>query len=102
MTANEEFASEVTRMYEEEARWREERTSLQGEMEAVTGELRGQLEAGAEEWAGERTRMEDQELRLVESVKLLSGDNARLIREREEEQASQSKSHQVVVSSSRM
>lgn len=102
MAANEEFASEVTRLYEEEARWAEERTELTRQMETITEELREQLRAGEENWAEERRRMEEQEQRLVESVKMVSGDNAKLIREREEEQASQSKSHQVVVSSSAM
>ena len=102
MAANEEFASEVTRLYEEEARWAEERTELTRQMESITEELREQLRAGEENWAEERRRMEEQEQRLVESVKMVSGDNAKLIREREEEQASQSKSHQVVVSSSAM
>ena len=102
MAANEEFASEVTRLYEEEARWAEERTKLTRQMESITEELREQLRAGEENWAEERRRLEEQEQRLVESVKMVSGDNAKLIREREEEQASQSKSHQVVVSSSAM
>ena len=102
MAANEEFASEVTRLYEEEARWVEERTELTMQMETITEELREQLRAGEENWAEERRRMEEQEQRLVESVKMVSGDNDKLIREREEEQASQSKSHQVVVSSSAM
>ena len=102
MAANEEFASEVTRLYEEEARWAEERTELTRQMETITEELREQLRAGEENWAEERRRLEEQEQRLVESVKMVSGDNAKLIREREEEQASQSKSHQVVVSSSAM
>ena len=102
MAANEEFASEVTRLYEEEARWAEERTELTRQMESITEELREQLRAGEENWAEERRRLEEQEQRLVESVKMVSGDNAKLIREREEEQASQSKSHQVVVSSSAM
>ena len=100
MAANEEFASEVARLYEEEARWAEERAELTRETEAVTGELREQLRDGEEIWGEERRRMEDQERRLIESVKMLSGDNANLIREREEERATQSKSHQVVVSSS--
>ena len=102
MAANEEFASEVTRLYEEEARWAEERTELTRQMETIKEELREQLRAGEESWAEERRRLEEQEQRLVESVKMVSGDNAKLIREREEEQASQSKSHQVVVSSSAM
>ena len=102
MAANEEFASEVTRLYEEEARWAEERTELTRQMETITEELREQLRAGEETWAEERRRLEEQEQRLVESVQMVSGDNAKLIREREEEQASQSKSHQVVVSSSAM
>ena len=100
MAANEEFASEVTRLYEEEARWAEERTELTRQTETVTEDLRDQLRAGEQSWADERRRLEEQEQRLVESVKMVSGDNAKLIREREEEQASQSKSHQVVVSSS--
>ena len=100
MAANEEFASEVARLYEEEAGWAEERRELTREKEDVTRDLREQLRAGEERWGEERRRLEDQEQRLVESIKMLSGDNAKLIREREEDRASQSKSHQVVVSSS--
>ena len=100
MTANEEFAAEVSRLYEEEERWNQERQRLEAEMESVNVSLQKQLEDSEEQWEEERRRLECQEQRLLESVKMLSQDNAKLIKEKQDEHISQSKSHQVELSPS--
>ena len=100
MTANEEFAAEVSRLYEEEERWSQERQRLEAELESVNISLQKQLEDSEERWEEERRQLECQEQRLLESVKMLSQDNAKLIKEKQDEHISQSKSHQVQLSSS--
>merc|ERR1711981_979664 len=94
MKANEEFATEVTQLYEEEEKWREEKQELEQSLADTKVELNNQLESLQLQWRQEREKMESREENLVESVKMLSQDNARLIKEREEEQINQSKSHQ--------
>ena len=100
MAANEEFATEVSRLYEEEERGNQERQKLEAEMESLKINLQKQLEDSDEHWEEERRRLECQEQRLLESVKMLSQDNAKLIKEKQDEHISQSKSHQVELSSS--
>ena len=96
MKANEEFATEVTHLYEEEEKWREEKQELEQSLADTKVELDNQLQSLRLQWGQEREKMEGREENLVESVKMLSHDNARLIKEREEEQINQSKSHQVI------
>ena len=96
MKANEEFATEVTHLYEEEEKWREEKQELEQSLADTKAELNNQLESLELQWRQERGKMEGREENLLESVKMLSQDNARLIKEREEEQINQSKSHQVI------
>ena len=96
MKANEEFATEVTHLYEEEEKWREEKQELEQSLADTKVELDNQLQSLQLQWGQEREKMEGREENLVESVKMLSHDNARLIKEREEEQINQSKSHQVI------
>lgn len=85
----------MTRLYEEEASWHQEKLRIQEEMEAVETGLRQQMESDHDGWMEEKAKMESQEQRLMESVKMLSQDNAKLIKEREDEQINQSKTHQV-------
>ena len=99
MTANDEFAAEVTRLYEEEEMQRQERMTLETEINNINDTIK-KLEEDKMRWSEERQRLEDQEQRLLESVKMLSSDNANLIKEREEDQLLQSKTHQVVLRSS--
>ena len=96
MKANEEFATEVTHLYEEEEKWREEKQKLEQSLADTKVELSNQVESLQLQWRQEREKMEGREENLLESVKMLSHDNARLIKEREEEQINQSKSHQVI------
>ena len=96
MKANEEFATEVTHLYEEEEKWREEKQELEQSLADTKVELNNQLESLQLQLRQEREKMEGREENLLESVKMLSHDNARLIKEREEEQINQSKSHQVI------
>ena len=96
MKANEEFATEVTHLYEEEEKWREEKQELEQNLANTKVELNNQLESVQQQLRQEREKMEGREENLLESVKMLSHDNARLIKEREEEQINQSKSHQVI------
>ena len=95
MKANEEFATEVTHLYQEEEKWTEERRQLKDSEATTRQTLTDQLEADRLQWRLEREKLESREQKLLESVKMLSHDNARLIKEREDEQITQSKSHQV-------
>ena len=95
MKANEEFATEVTHLYQEEEKWTEERQQLKDSEATTRQTLTDQLEADRLQWRLEREKLECREQKLLESVKMLSHDNARLIKEREDEQITQSKSHQV-------
>ena len=96
MKANEEFATEVTQLYEAEEKWAEERPELKNNLADTRESLSNQLESSHLQWRQERERLESREQKLLESVKILSHDNARLIKEREDEQITQSKSHQVI------
>ena len=95
MKANEEFATEVTNLYEAEEKWAEERQQLKDSEATTRQTLTDQMEADRLQWRLEREKLECREQKLLESVKMLSHDNARLIKEREDEQITQSKSHQV-------
>ena len=95
MTANEEFAAEVTRLYQHEEKLSEEHRAVKDNLESVVGDLEQKLLDDGRRWEEERGRLEAQEQRLMDSVKMLSQDNARLITEREQETLSQSKTHQV-------
>ena len=97
MKANEEFATEVTQLYEAEEKWAEERPELKNNLADTRESLSNQLESSHLQWRQERERLESREQKLLESVKILSHDNARLIKEREDEQITQSKSHQVTL-----
>merc|ERR1711936_1082308 len=94
MKADEEFATEVTHLYQEEEKWTEERRQLKDSEATTRQTLTEQLEADRLQWRLEREKLESREQKLLESVKMLSHDNARLIKEREDEQITQSKSHQ--------
>ena len=97
MKANEEFAAEVTNLYESEERWEKERRQLEESLVLTRQTLTEQLESDRLMWRQEREKLERREEKLLESVKMLSHDNARLIKEREDEQITQSKSHQVTL-----
>ena len=97
MTANEEFAAEVTRLYEEEEKLSREHADTKQHLETNISDLKQKLEEDRDDWETQRTKMEEQEQRLMESIKMLSQDNMRLITEREEETINQSKTHQVMI-----
>ena len=97
LTANEEFAAEVTRLYEEEEKLSREHADTKQHLESNISDLKQKLEDDRDDWETQRRKMEDQEQRLMESIKMLSQDNMRLITEREEETINQSKTHQVMI-----
>ena len=97
MTANEEFAAEVTRLYEEEEKLSREHADTKQHLETNISDLKQKLEEDRDDWETQRRKMEEQEQRLMESIKMLSQDNMRLITEREEETINQSKTHQVMI-----
>ena len=97
LTANEEFAAEVTRLYEEEEKLSREHADTKQHLETNISDLKQKLEEDRDDWETQRRKMEEQEQRLMESIKMLSQDNMRLITEREEETINQSKTHQVMI-----
>jgi len=92
MTANQEFVEEVERLYAAEERWEDEKQNLiQSHQQAAT-EAQSALSKAEEE----KSKLEHNVDQLVETVKLLTFDNDKLIKEREEEQNEASKSsHQL-------
>ena len=70
MAANEEFATEVERLYREEEKWEEERENLEGD--------RLKMEE-------EKVKLEGERDRLAETVKLVTFDNDRLLTEKLDE-----------------
>ena len=59
MKANEEFATEVTHLYQEEEKWTEERRQLKDSEATTRQTLTEQLEADRLQWRLEREKLED-------------------------------------------
>merc|ERR1719290_319414 len=76
MAANEEFATEVERLYREEEKWEEERENLEGD--------RLKMEE-------EKVKLEGERDRLAETVKLVTFDNDRLLTEKLDEKEQHNK-----------
>ena len=95
MTANEEFYDEVTRLYCAEESWEQESSKLKAEYLDLSKKLRSELKQVQDKWGEEKSKFLKQEQLLIESVRVLTCDNDRLIQEREREYLNSSKSHQV-------
>jgi hypothetical protein len=90
--ANEEFVAEVERLYREEERWEEETLRLGQEREDLAVRLSREVEEAREQTETSRTQHVEEKKLLVDSVRVLSADNARLLEEREREKQLSSKS----------
>jgi len=93
LVANEEFAEEVKRLYEEEEQWEEESLKLKEAASEISDKLSLELEKVQTEWKQEKQKFKLQEVKLAESVRILTFDNDRLLHEREMETADASKSN---------
>jgi len=92
MNANQEFVEEVERLYAAEERWEDEKQNLIQSHQQAASEAQAALSKAEEE----KSKLEHNVDQLVETVKLLTFDNDKLIKEREEEQNEASKSsHQL-------
>ena len=96
MTANEEFSDEVKRLYCAEESWEQQSFKLKAESADLSKRLRSELKHVQENWGEEKAKFLKQENMLVESVRVLTFDNERLLKEREREHLNSSKSHQVI------
>ena len=85
MTANEEFSDEVTRLYCAEESWEQESSKLKAEYVDLSEKLRSELKHVQDKWGKEKSKFLKQEQMLIESVRVLTCDNDRLIQERERE-----------------
>ena len=95
LSANEEFAEEVKRLYREEEMWEEETLKLKSETADISERLGRELKDIQEDWEEGKRKYKSQEEKLVESVRVLTFDNDRLLQEREKEKLTSSKSHKV-------
>ena len=96
MIANEEFSEEVRRLYCAEESWEQESSKLKAEYVDLSEKLRSELKHVRDKWGEEKSKFLKQEQMLIESVRVLSFDNDRLIQEREREHLNSSKSHEVI------
>ena len=95
LAANEEFAEEVKRLYREEKLWEEEVFKLKAETSDISERLGRELKDIQEDWEEGKRKYKSQEEKLVESVRVLTFDNDRLLQEREKDNLATSKSHVV-------
>jgi hypothetical protein len=82
----------VERLYREEERWEEETLRLGQEREDLAVRLSREVEEAREQTETSRTQHVEEKKLLVDSVRVLSADNARLLEEREREKQLSSKS----------
>ena len=92
LAANEEFVEEVKRLYQEEEIWEEETIKLKAESAKISDSFTGELQRVKTDWEEEETRYKLQKDKLLESIRVLTFDNDRLIQEKENTKLSTSKS----------
>jgi len=90
MKANHEFVEEVERLYRLEEKWEQEAHRLELEKKRAEDDLLQQRRA----WDLDKTKQDAGLIELLETVKILTTDNARLLREKEDDQKMSSKSNQ--------
>ena len=81
MIANEEFSEEVRRLYCAEESWEQESSKLKGECADHSERLISELKNVQDKWGEEKAKFLKQENMLVESVRVLTFDNERLLKE---------------------
>ena len=95
IAANEEFSQEVQRLYKEEELWEQESAKLKKEADEMSKVFEEDLKKVQDKCEDEKKKTLKQIENLIESVKVLTNDNDRLLKEREREKLNSSKSHQV-------
>ena len=85
----------MKRLYREEEIWEEESLKIKAETADISERLGRELKGVQEEWEEGKRKYKTQEEKLVESVRVLTFDNDRLLQEREKENLATSKSHVV-------
>jgi len=93
LVANDEFAEEVKRLYTEEEIWEEEMVILKAKTREISEKFSKELKEVQEGWDKEKQKFKIHEEKLIESVRVLSFDNDRVLQEREKETSDASKSH---------
>ena len=92
LAANDEFAEEVKRLYREEEMWEEETMKLKAESAKISDSFASELQRVKSDWEEEKTRYKLQKDKLLESIRLLTFDNDRLLKEKENTKLGTSKS----------
>ena len=95
IAANEEFSQEVQRLYKEEELWEQESAKLKKEADEMSKVFEEDLKKVQDKCEDEKKKTVKQIENLIESVRVLTNDNDRLLKEREREKLNSSKSHQV-------
>jgi len=94
IAANEEFSQEVQRLYKEEELWEQESAKLKKEADEMSKVFEEDLKKVQDKCEDEKKKTVKQIENLIESVRVLTNDNDRLLKEREREKLNNSKSHQ--------
>merc|ERR1719360_96857 len=92
MKANKEFVEEVERLYRQEESWELEKQKLDEQI----AELQGTLLQENKSWKEEKNKLDNKIDQLVDSVKILTFDNDKLIQEKELERNTASRSSQEI------
>merc|ERR1712173_582548 len=92
LAANEEFVGEVKRMYREEEKWENEITKLKEENVKLGDSFAEELKQVEDSWEEEEKEYKLKQERLLESIRVLTIDNERLIQEKEDTRLTNSKS----------
>ena len=95
LAANEEFVGEVKRMYREEEKWENEITKLKEENVKLGDSFAEELKQVEDSWEEEEKEYKLKQESLLESIRVLTMDNERLIQEKEETRLTNSQSTRV-------
>jgi len=94
IAANEEFSQEVKKLYREEELWEQETLRIKAEAKEISQKYEQDLKLTRYKFEEEKEKSVKQIENLLESVKVLTNDNARLLEERDKETLNSSKSHE--------
>ena len=98
LAANEEFVEEVKRLYREEEIWEEETLKLKAESAKISDSFASELQIVKSDWEEEEKKYKLQKDKLLESIRVLTFDNDRLLQEKENIKLGSSKSNLVSIS----
>ena len=86
---------EVKRLYREEEIWEEETLKLKAESAKISDSFASELQRVKTDWKEKEKNYELQKDKLLESIRVLTFDNDRILQERENLKLNSSKSHLV-------